>query len=327
MSFSYDVKEELSRQPSKECCQKAELAALVRMAGTIRIVGGENKVLLQVQTVHAPTARRVYKLMRKTFQAPVQVAIKRNNFLKDKRLYLISIDMQCCREFLEEFGIIPRAEGAELERAVINSDLVKNSCCKKAFLRGAFLGGGSVSDPKGPYHMEFVTQDEDMVNLLTDTINYFGLKSNVVERKNSYMIYLKDGDNISDLLGLMGAHNNLLKYEDVRVLKGMRNSVNRIVNCETANLNKTIDASVRQIASINFFKENNLFDKLPDNLKQVAELRLKYPDLSLKELGQMMDPVLGKSGVSYRLKKIEDLASKLQSMKGELSNGSTKGDC
>ena len=318
MSFSYEVKEELSSQPSESCCQNAELAALIRMAGTIKIVGGEKKVLVQVQTVHAPTARRVYKLMRKNFQTPVQVAIKRNNFLRDKRLYIISIDMKCCRRFLEEYGIIPEKEHAKLKRAVMNPDSIKNDCCKRAFLRGAFLGGGSVSNPKGPYHMEFVTQDEDMVKILTETINHFGLKSNVVERKNNYMIYLKDGDHISDLLGLMGAHNNLLKYEDVRVLKDMRNSVNRIVNCETANLNKTIDASLRQIESIKYFKENNIFDRLPDKLRQIAELRLQYPDLSLKELGQMMDPVLGKSGVSYRLKKIEEMANKLQSMKGDL---------
>ena len=118
------------------------------------------------------------------------------------------------------------------------------------------MGGGSVSNPKGPYHMEFVTQDDDMAQTLIKIIDYFGLKSNIAERKTNYMIYLKDGDHISDILGLMGAHNNLLKYEDVRVLKDMRNSVNRIVNCETANLNKIIDASVRQIASINYFKEN-----------------------------------------------------------------------
>ncbi|HHY71559.1 MAG TPA: DNA-binding protein WhiA, partial [Thermoanaerobacterales bacterium] len=125
---------------------------------------------------------------------------------------------------------------------------------------------------------------------------------------------------------IIGAHNNLLKYEDVRVLKDMRNSVNRMVNCETANLNKTIDASVRQIESINYFKENNIFDDLPDNLKQTAELRLQYPDLSLKELGQLLDPVLGKSGVNYRLKKIEEMAQKLQSRKGENSYVSTKCD-
>lgn len=315
MSFSYDVKEELARQPSNNCCQKAELAALIRMAGTIKIIGGQKKVLLQVQTVHPPTARRIYKLLRKTFLSPIQIAVKRNNFLKDKCLYIISIDMIHCRGLLKELGIIPRKEG--IEKAVMNLKLIKNKCCKRAFLRGAFLGGGSVSNPRGPYHMEFVTQDGDMAQTLINIIDHFGLKSNVAERKSNYMIYLKDGDHISDILGLMGAHYNLLKYEDVRVLKNMRNSVNRIVNCETANLNKTIDASVRQISSINYFKENNIFDKLPDKLKQIAELRLQYPDLSLKELGQMMDPVLGKSGVSYRLKKIEDLAYKLQSMKGE----------
>ncbi|HHY42936.1 MAG TPA: DNA-binding protein WhiA [Thermoanaerobacterales bacterium] len=324
MSFSYDVKEELSRQPSESCCQKAELAALVQMAGTIRIVGGEKKVLLQVQTVHPPTARRVYRLFRKNFPSPIQIAVKRNSFLKDKRLYIITIDTKYCKSLLEELGIIPQKESIELNKAIMNQNLIKKDCCKRSFLRGAFLGGGSISNPKGPYHMEFVTQDEDMAKTLIKIIDYFGLKSNVVERKTSYMIYLKDGDHISDILGLMGAHNSLLKYEDVRVLKDMRNSVNRIVNCETANLNKTIDASVRQIASINYFKENNLFDKLPEKLRQIAELRLEYPDLSLKELGQMMDPVLGKSGVSYRLKKIEDLASKLQSTKGELSNVSTK---
>ena len=327
MSFSYDVKEELSRQPSKSCCQKAELAALVKMAGTIRIVGGEKKVLLQVQTVHPPTARRVYKLLRKAFQSPVQIAVKRNNFLKDKRLYIISIDAQYCRSLLEELGILPQKENTGLQKAGMNPNLIKKKCCKRAFLRGAFLGCGSISNPKGPYHMEFVTQDKDMAQTLIKIIDYFGLKSNISERKNNYMIYFKDGDNISDILGLMGAHNNLLKFEDVRVLKDMRNSVNRIVNCETANLKKTVDASVRQIASINYFKENKIFDKLPEKLQQIAELRLKYPDLSLKELGQMMDPVLGKSGVSYRLKKIEDMAKKYQTMKGELSDVSTKRDC
>ena len=132
------------------------------------------------------------------------------------------------------------------------------------------------------------------------------------------MIYLKDGDNIADILGIIGAHNSLLKYEDIRVLKNMRNSVNRMVNCETANLNKTIDASIRQINSINILKKSTLYDDLPDNLKQIAELRLEYPDLSLKELGQMLDPVLGKSGVSYRLKKIENIAQKLQAKKGDM---------
>lgn len=317
LSFSYNVKEELSRLSSNTCCQRAELASLVRMAGTIKIIGGQRKMFLKIQTVHAPTARRIYKLLRKSFISPVQIAVKRNNFLKDRSMYIISIDLNHCRTLLEELGVFPTGDSFGLKKTVINPELIKKRCCKRAFLRGAFLGGGSISNPKGPYHMEFVTQDEGTVDTLTKLINDFGLKSKVVERKNNYMIYLKAGDHIADMLGIIGAHNNLLRYEDVRVLKEMRNSVNRIVNCETANLNKTIDASVRQIESINYFKENNMFDDLPENLKQIAQLRLEYPDLSLKELGQMIDPVLGKSGVNYRLKKIEQMAHKLQSRKGE----------
>jgi DNA-binding protein WhiA len=316
-SFSCNVKEELSRISSSACCQRAELASLVRMAGTIKIIGGQKKIFLQIQTVHAPTARRIYKLLKKNFKSPVQIAIKRNSFLKDRSLYIIALDINDCKTLLEELGVLPTST-FKLQEAVINSELIKKRCCKRAFLRGAFLGSGSISDPKGPYHMEFVTPDKNMAETLILLIKDFGLKSKVVERKNNYMIYLKDGDNIADILGIIGAHNSLLKYEDIRVLKNMRNSVNRMVNCETANLNKTIDASIRQINSINILKKSTLYDDLPDNLKQIAELRLEYPDLSLKELGQMLDPVLGKSGVSYRLKKIENIAQKLQAKKGDM---------
>ncbi len=317
VSFSYNVKEELSRLSSSACCQRAELASLMQMAGTIQIIGGQKKILLRIQTVHAPTARRIYKLLKKNSISPEGIAVKRNSFLKDRSLYIISIDVKQCKTLLEELGILPIGSGFEHQRTGINPDLIKNKCCKKAFLRGAFLGGGSISNPKGSYHMEFVTQDKDMAQTLLKLISDFGLKSKVVERKNNYLIYLKNGDHIADMLGIIGAHSSLLKYENIRVLKEMRNSVNRMVNCETANLNKTIDASVRQTASINYLKESGKFDDLPENLRQVAELRLKHPDLSLKELGQMMDPILGKSGVSYRLKKIEEIAKKLQSAKGE----------
>ncbi|MDD4568559.1 MAG: DNA-binding protein WhiA [Tepidanaerobacteraceae bacterium] len=318
MSFSYNVKEELSRLSSSICCQRAELASLVRMAGSIKIFGGKKKIFLQIQTVHAPTARRIYKLLRKNFNSPVQIAVKRNSFLKDKSLYIISLDINDCKVLLKGLGILPAGDSFEFQKTIVNPELIKKRCCRRAFVRGAFLGSGSISNPRGPYHMEFVTPDKNMAETLIKLINSFGLKSKKVERKNNYMIYLKDGDHISDLLGIMGAHNSLLKYEDVRVLKDMRNSVNRMVNCETANLNKTIDAAVRQINCIKYLKDNNMFDDLSDNLKDIAELRLEYPDLSLKELGQMLDPILGKSGVSYRLKTIENIAHKLQSRKGEL---------
>lgn len=317
MSFSSEVKEELSRLSSNTCCQKAELSSLIRMAGAIRIIGGQSGAFLQIQTVHAPTARRIFKLLKKHFHSPAEIAVKRNNFLKDRSMYIILLNLKEAEPLLAELGIIAADKGSLTLQKGIDLKLLKNSCCKKAYLRGAFLGSGSISDPKGPYHLEFVTSDRVLADAIMNLINSLGLNSKVAERKNNYMVYLKDGDQIADMLGIMGAHNGLLHFEDIRVLKGMRNSVNRIVNCETANINKTIDTSVRQIEAINYIIDHNKFDELPKNLKEIAEYRLEYPDFSLKELGQMLNPVLTKSGVSYRLKKIEKIAKKLQSKKGE----------
>lgn len=317
MSFSYEVKEELSRNTSNQCCQKAELSAVIRMAGNIKIAGGQGQAILQIQTEHASTARRTYKLLKKFLKSPVDIMIRRNSFLKDHNLYIISVDLRDSKEFLKELGILREDQEKFKLRDGIKHSLIKKRCCMRSYLRGAFLGSGSISDPKGPYHVEFVTQDKRQAADLSRLMNSFGLNSKVMERKNAFMVYLKDGNHIADLLGIMGAHNSLLKFEDIRVVKEMRNSVNRIVNCETANLNKTVDASIRQIECINFLKERRIFEDLPDNLKEIAELRVEHPDLSLKELGEMMEPPLGKSGVSYRLKKIESIAENLQSMKGE----------
>lgn len=312
MSFSSDVKEELSRMSSKPCCQKAELMAFVRMAGTLKISGGSRRqTYLQIQTAHAPTMRRFYKLLKKHMILPEQIAVKKNNFLKENNLYIITVALSHPETLIKNLGIFSEHD------AYPEKENVKTRCCKRAYIRGAFLGSGSISDPLGPYHMEFVTSDRRHAVNLSNLINEFELNSKVMERKNNYMVYLKDGDNISDLLGIMGAHNSVLKFEDIRVLKEMRNSVNRVVNCETANLNKTIGAAFRQIESIKYIKKRQYFDLLPQNLKEIAQLRLDYPDLSLKELGKFLTPTLGKSGVSYRLKKIEEIARKLQSEEGE----------
>jgi len=287
------------------------------MAGSIRITGGRSGAVLQIQTEHAPTAKKIFKLLKKLANSQIEISIKENSFLKDNRLYIISSKMDEIKPLLKELGLISRDEKSFNFKGPANSSIIAKRCCKRAYLRGAFLGSGSISDPKGAYHMEFVTTSKRQAEVISNLIKNFGLNCGIMERKNKYMVYLKDGDNIADLLAIMGAHTSLLKYEDIRVVKEVRNSVNRIVNCETANLNKIIDASVRQIESIKFLKQRNIYDKLPNNLKQVAELRLEYPDLSLKELGQFLNPTLGKSGVSYRLKKIEQIAESLQEAEKE----------
>ena len=315
MSFSYEVKNELSRLTPELCCQKAELASIIRMAGSIKIIGGHQKTYLQVQTEHASTARRIYKLLKKFVKCQIDISISKNNFLKTNSLYSLAVEIDNIKDFLFELDIISEDKKKINLCVDIDDKLVSKRCCKRAYIRGAFLGSGSISDPKGSYHAEFVTTGRKQAVALSSLINSFGLKSKIVKRKDNHIVYLKEGDQIADLLGIMGAHKALLKFEDIRVLKHMRNSVNRTVNCETANLNKTISTSIRQVNYINYLKENDRFDDLPENLKYTANLRIDYPDLSLKELGQLMDPTLGKSGVSYRLKKIEEIAKKIQSIK------------
>ena len=184
--------------------------------------------------------------------------------------------------------------------------------CIRAFLRGAFLGGGSISDPEKNYHMEFVTNNEDFANSLKDLINSLGFNSKIVSRKNNYVVYLKESEQISDLLSIIGAHNALLSLQNTKIVKEMRNNVNRIVNCETANLSKTVNAAVRQVENIRFIQETIGISSLPENLQEIARIREEYEDMTLKELGEMLNPPIGKSGVNHRLRKIEEIANKLR---------------
>ncbi|MDR1774832.1 MAG: DNA-binding protein WhiA [Clostridioides sp.] len=183
---------------------------------------------------------------------------------------------------------------------------------RKAYIRGAFLGSGSISSPNKSYHMEFVTNSEHYANSLKELINSMGFNSKVVPRKNNYIVYLKESEQISDLLSIIGAHNALLNLQNAKVLKEMRNNVNRIVNCETANLSKIVNASVKQIEDINYIQNKIGISKLPNNLQQVAIARLEYEEMSLKELGEILDPPIGKSGVNHRLRKISEIANRLR---------------
>ena len=183
---------------------------------------------------------------------------------------------------------------------------------KKAYLRGAFLGGGSISDPEKNYHMEFVTNNEDYANSLRDLINSFGLNSKIVARKNSFVVYLKESEQISDLLSMIGAYQALLSLQSTKIVKEMRNNVNRIVNCETANLSKTVNAAVRQVENIKLIQNKIGISSLPENLQEIALLRVENEDMSLKELGEMLNPPISKSGVNHRLKKIEQIANDLK---------------
>lgn len=314
MSFSAATKNEISKLPvDRDCCLIAELAAIVRMSGTIQI-SGMRKISLKFVTENASIARRIFVILKNLYNANMEILVRKNRQLKKNNNYMIVVkETHISRKILKDVGLITdNKESNFLIDHRIPEDIVKNRCCKRAYIRGAFLGGGSISNPEKSYHLEFVTNNEEHSKALTDLINSFGLNARIVTRKGNYVIYLKEGEQIVDVLNIIGAHQALLKFENIRVVKDVRNNVNRLVNCETANLNKTINASIKQVENIEFIDKTIGIEKLPENLQELARLRLEHRDASLKELGAMMTPPIGKSGVNYRFKKIEKIAKDLK---------------
>ncbi|HWJ02873.1 MAG TPA: DNA-binding protein WhiA [Verrucomicrobiae bacterium] len=307
MSFSAKVKEELARKEvGKVCCQLSELAALVRMDGTLQI-STNRRINLNIESESAPVARKIFKLAKLRLGVPVDIAVRRKLRLKKNNSYLVRI--QAHKDILAELGLVD--ENLQIKPG-IKAALVQRQCCRKAYLRGAFLGGGSINNPEGTYHLEIITNDEIHASEICKVLNSFHLGAKVSPRKNWFVVYLKESEHIAEFLTLIGAHSALLEFENVRVLKDMRNQVNRLVNCETANLNKTVDAAVRQVESIKIIQRTLVLEKLDRPLREIAELRLLHSDTSLKELGEMLVPKVGKSGVNHRMRKIEDIARQLE---------------
>lgn len=314
MSFSYFAKNELSRIPIKnKCCARAELAAIVRMNGVIQIKG-QRKINIKFTTENAAIARRIFTLIKSVYNIEVDVMVRKNKQLKKNNNYLIVVkNTKDTKRMLEYIGLIKTDENNFLKIDYeIPEDIINKRCCKRAYIRGAFLGGGSVSNPEKTYHLEFVTNNEEHGKELSSLINSFGLSSKIVLRKESFVIYLKEGEQVVDLLNIIGAHSALLKLEDIRVLKDVRNNINRLVNCETANLDKTIDASLRQVENIKYIDSTIGLEKLPQNLLNLAYLRLEHREASLKELGTMLNPPVGKSGVNHRFRRIEKIVDNLK---------------
>lgn len=320
LSFSSQVKNELSRIfPDKKNHKIAELSAIIRMSGSIRLIG-LNKLAFQISTDNPAIARKIFRLLKDCFNINVDIEVRKNQHFKKSNTYHIYVDYQeGANQILKAVGVIEKNNDNNI---IIKSDipkkLIKDQGSKRAYIRGAFLGGGSISDPEKAYHLEFVTLDEELSSYIMELVNSYGFNAKIISRKNSFVVYLKESDNISDILNIMGAHTALLKLEDTKILKQMRNDVNRIVNCETANLTKTVNASSRQIDSIKFIQNMVGLDYLSENLKEIATVRLEYQDYSLKELGESLSKPLGKSSVNHRLKRLENIAEELR--KGKISN-------
>ncbi len=313
MSFSQDVKEELSKSCSSvRHCQIAEVAGMIGLTGRI-LISAQDRFSVKIQSESLYVARKYFTLLKKTFNIVPEVTIKKNNGLKDSRLYIVTVNRHDdAVRILQAVKLLSPSNDIEEDLSIATNVVIMKECCKRAFVRGAFLAAGSVSDPNKAYHFEIVCNDENKALQLQKIINNFEIDSKIVERKNRFVVYIKEGSAIADILNVMEAHISLMEFENIRILKDISNSVNRKVNCETANLNKTVSAAVRQIESIRIIERKKGLDYLPPQLKEMAILRVEYPDDSLKELGDKLDPKVGKSGVNHRLRKICEIADSIE---------------
>lgn len=308
MSFASESKKELTQVEADDPVLKAEVSALIRMNGTLSFTN--RQISLDVQTENAAIARRLYTIIKKLYPISVELLVRKKMRLKKNNVYICRI-REGAREVLGDLGIL--SEDFQLNHSVSTS-LLSNKDQKRAYLRGAFLAGGSVNNPEtSSYHLEIYSMYKEHGEALATLMNRFDLNAKTIERKKGFVTYLKEAEKISDFLGIVGAFQAMLKFEDVRIVRDMRNSVNRIVNCETANLNKTIGAALRQVENIRFIENTIGLDQLPEKLKEIARLRVEYQDVTLKELGEMVSTgTVSKSGVNHRLRKIDEIADALR---------------
>ncbi len=331
MSFSSDVKEELSLQlSSARHCRLAELSAILSYEGHL-IHSGE-RIYLKLQTENLVVARKYFTLIRKTFNINSDISVKTSSSLNKSSIYILIIrDSQEVIRILQATKLLPDEDfyssdvgdtaAIHSERLGLASQLItQNACCKRAFIRGAFLSSGSMSDPKKAYHLEIVLSSLEKAEQLRDMIQTFSIDAKIVMRKKNYVVYIKEGSQIVDLLNVMEAHIALMNLENVRILKEMRNSINRQVNCEAANINKTVTAASKQMEDILYIRDTVGLGDLADGLEDIARLRTDYPEASLKELGAMLLPPIGKSGVNHRLRKLSMIADQLREHKEENSH-------
>ena len=294
MSFSGDVKRELGKQYSKgRHCQLAELAAILEMVGKVQ----EKPYILEITSDNMVVLEKYAVLMRQLFEVDITKPLEGN--IVEKILTTL--------KFFKEDGL-----SLPLDEQRVDGLLVQNVCCKRAFIRGAFLASGSMSDPNKSYHFEIVCRTMEQAEQLQQLMNGFETEAKIVERKGHYVVYLKEGSQIVDMLNVMEAYVSLMNLENVRILKEMRNSVNRKVNCETANISKTVNAAVKQLEDIELIRSKLGLDQLPQNLREMALIRLEYPEAALKELGNYLTPPVGKSGVNHRLRKLAEIAENLR---------------
>lgn len=308
MSFTAEVKEELARiEVAKPCCARAELSALMRVEGSLHFTGGAS-MRVEIVTETAPVARKIIKLLRRTFDLDTELTVRRSVLHRSNNYLITVVSQPRLDEALVALGIIDESFAPIYS---VPAWLVEKNCCAVAYLRGTFLGGGFVADPRGDFHFELKAASDAVAQDLVSLMGRFGMDGRIAKRRGTHTVYLKGAEPIVDFLALVGAHSALLRTEDVRILKEMRNDVNRLVNAETANLQKTAVAAAEQVAAVRVIQRSRGLDALSPALREIALLRLEHPEASLRELGELADPPLSKSAVYHRIRRLQELAEGL----------------
>lgn len=306
MSYASEVKKELTTLEVHFGNAKAELMALIRMNGSLGL--SNHRFILNVQTENPATARRIYSLLKQFYDVESELLVRRKMKLKKNNLYIVRLN-KGSDYVLKDLDIL---DGFQLKETV-PLDFLDDDAKVRSYLRGAFLATGSVNNPEtSSYHLEIYSLYEDHNQTICEMMNRYGLNARTAKRRSGYITYLKEAEKIADFLSLIGATSSMLKFEDVRIMRDMRNSVNRIVNCENANFNKVADAANRQIESIKYLDKKIGLNNLPVKLQEIAIARMAHPEVSLKELGELVTGgPISKSGVNHRLRKIMEQAEKM----------------
>lgn len=318
MSFSSRVKEELSYQTGSAMhCRIAEMAAILSMSGMLSLE--ENgKVSVKIHTENLAVARKYFTLAKKTYNIDCDIRIRSHIHTGKNRTYIIEVrDDYAARKILSSVKLMNDRNQIESGYPFVFPLIFQKACCKRAFLRGVFLCTGSISEPEKTYHFEVVCTTQERAEQICDMMKTFNIDGKWITRKKYFVVYIKEASQIVDMLNVMEAHVSLMELENIRILKDMRNSVNRRVNCETANISKTVSAAVKQIEDITYIREHVGFSELSEGLKEIAQLRLDYPEASLVELGKLLSTPVGKSGVNHRLRKLSILADELRASNGQ----------
>ncbi len=312
MSFASDVKNELARtEPEKACCQLAEISGFFRVAGTATFFGGGRFGI--IATTASPAIARHYKRLIKAYfgdSINMEIRVQETELFGRDRRYRLTVDHEGSgEEILRETGLLMVKKGQNYLTDGIYEGLIKTKCCKRSYLRGMFLGAGTVTDPKKSFHFEIACETEKLAKDLQRLVNSFvDLSCNISKRRNKYIVYIKKSAYVRDALALIGAHTSVLDFVDIVITKEAKVEAVRKTNCDTANVERTLDASEEQIEVINLLKKRGEYESMSPKLREIAELRLAYPEASLTQLGEMLDPPLKKSGVNNRIKRIFELA-------------------